>query len=164
MDSANERRHYIATSSLTDWACTQKGPWIDISQIAKFMWPAWDPPGCCRPQVGSTLAHDGNIGRYETKPKRKKAGTMYIFIVMHCIVNRLLIRMYCAFRPCRLPAILLTDTEVWLCGIVHVNNVDVILLNPSGTRASEMWFRHRLITPDLNPNFKSGYRNQVTRL
>ena len=26
------------------------------SQIAKFMGPTWDPPGCCRPQMGPSLA------------------------------------------------------------------------------------------------------------
>ena len=26
------------------------------SQIAKFMWPTWGPPGSCRPQMGPMLA------------------------------------------------------------------------------------------------------------
>ena len=27
-----------------------------VSQIARFMWPTWGPPGFCRPQVGLILA------------------------------------------------------------------------------------------------------------
>ena len=27
----------------------------EMSQIAKFMEPTWDPPGSCRPQMGSML-------------------------------------------------------------------------------------------------------------
>ena len=29
---------------------------VEISQIARFMGPTWDPPGSCRPQVGPMLA------------------------------------------------------------------------------------------------------------
>ena len=31
-------------------------PFIDISQIAKFMGPTWGPPGSCRPQMGPMMA------------------------------------------------------------------------------------------------------------
>ena len=30
-------------------------PFYDTSQIAKFMWPTWGPPGSCRPQMGPML-------------------------------------------------------------------------------------------------------------
>ena len=30
--------------------------WTVVSQIAKFMWPTWGPPGSCRPQMGPMLA------------------------------------------------------------------------------------------------------------
>ena len=126
MDSANGRRRSYVTSSFTGWTCTQEGPWIDRyipdSKVhVASMGPTWvlSVPGGFHPGPVNLPIRDGYIGRYQTKPKRKKAGTMCIFLVMHCIVNRLLIRMYCAFRPCRLPAILLIETEVWLYGIVY---------------------------------------------
>ena len=38
-------------SSIIDWMSPQC-----TSQIARFMWPIWDPPRSCRPQVGPMFA------------------------------------------------------------------------------------------------------------
>ena len=38
------------------WYLTLQTTAFLTTQIAKFMWPKWDPPGCCRPQMGPMLA------------------------------------------------------------------------------------------------------------
>ena len=35
---------------------TKKVRYVMSTQIARFMWPTWGPPGSCRPQVGPLLA------------------------------------------------------------------------------------------------------------
>ena len=41
-----------ALPEITKWNCMIS----KVTQIARFTWPTWDPPGSCRPQVGPTLA------------------------------------------------------------------------------------------------------------
>ena len=36
--------------------CISVSIYITYTQMLKFMWPTWGPPGSCRPQVGPTLA------------------------------------------------------------------------------------------------------------
>ena len=84
--------------------------WVMTSQITKFMWPTWGPPGSYRPQLDPTLA-----------PWTMLAGIISSWALWRLILSPLRLN-FQNFIKARLDLTNYALTHVWICCIYRSEN------------------------------------------